>query len=506
MNEPDVLAARGLTKRFPGVLALDGVDFSLRAGEIHALMGENGAGKSTLIKILTGLYRPDGGQILLSGSPITVRTPQQAQAAGISTVYQEVNLVPHLSVAENLYLGRQPTWHGMKIHWRSVREKARHAMRRLEIDIDVSRPLASYSIAIQQMVAIARAVDVRAKALILDEPTSSLDSKEVASLFAVMRRLKAGGLGIVFVTHFLDQVYQVSDRITVLRNGKLAGVYATAELPRLGLISAMIGRDASQLTEHGVAQRQSSSEQTPFLTARGLAKTGSIAPFDMEVRGGEVLGLAGLLGSGRSECARLLFGIDRADRGTLTVADRPTRLRQPRQAIALGLGYCGEDRKLDGIIPDLSLRENIILALQARRGWLRKLSRRRQKETAQQFIQALRIAAAGTEVPIKFLSGGNQQKALLARWLATSPRLLILDEPTRGIDVGAKFEIAALMEDLCRKGMAVLFISSELEEVARGCHRVMVLRDRQVIGTLAGEQISEHNILAMIAHGGKEGE
>jgi simple sugar transport system ATP-binding protein len=498
MTDAPILSTTGITKRFPGVLALDSVDFTLHNGEIHALMGQNGAGKSTLIKVLTGLYPADSGQILLAGKPIAPRTPQQAQAAGISTVYQEVNLVPQLSVAENLYLGRQPLLGGFKIRWRSLYEKAAVALRRLEIELDVRRPVGEYSLAIQQMVAIARALDGRPRVLIFDEPTSSLDAKETASLFSVMRRLKNQGLAIVFVTHFLDQVYEVSDRITILRNGKLAAVHATANLPRLTLISEMIGRDASKLMEHPPTERIQ-SQGAPFIDAKGLGKTSVIAPFDLQVRGGEVVGLAGLLGSGRSEAARLLFGADRADTGSISVVGHPVRLRQPRTAIALGIAFCGEDRKQDGIIPDLSVRENIILALQARRGWLRKLSLRAQQTIADKFIAALRIATASSNTSIKLLSGGNQQKCLLARWLCTDPRFLILDEPTRGIDVGAKFEIAALVDELCKRGMALLFISAELDEVARVSHRVLVLRDRKVVGSLSGDQVTEHNILAAIA-------
>ncbi|MGA2232033.1 MAG: sugar ABC transporter ATP-binding protein [Tepidisphaeraceae bacterium] len=500
---PPLLSAIEISKRFPGVVALDRVSFLLRAGEIHALMGENGAGKSTLIKVLTGLYPHDGGRILLEGKAIHPRTPLQAQAAGISTVYQEVNLVPELSVAENLYLGRQPTLLGCKIRWRALYDKARQAMARLDLELDVKRSLSSYSIAIQQMVAIARAVDVQARVLVLDEPTSSLDAREVASLFSVMRRLKSQGLGLIFVTHFLDQVYEITDRLTVLRNGKLVGEYKTAEFSRLALVSAMIGRDASALVNQPASQRiavaRSDKSKGPFLSVRGLARTGAIAPFDMDIRGGEVVGLAGLLGAGRSESARLLFGAERADQGTMSVESRPVHFRQPRQAIKFGIAFCGEDRKLDGIIPDLSLRENIVLALQGRRGWLRRISGGAQEKIARKFIAALKIAAADTQMPLKLLSGGNQQKALLARWLVTEPRLLILDEPTRGIDVGAKFEIAALLEELCRNGMGLLFISSELEEVARLCHRVLVLRDRKVIGHLEGENVSEHNIMSLIA-------
>jgi simple sugar transport system ATP-binding protein len=401
-----------------------------------------------------------------------------------------------------LYLGRQPKWWGVKIRWGELHQRARAAMARLEIDLDVRRTLSSYSIAIQQMVAIARAVDVQAKVLILDEPTSSLDAKEVASLFGVMRRLKSQGLGLIFVTHFMDQVYEISDRITVLRNGKFAGVHAKVNLPRLDLISLMIGRDASKLVDHPPVERAATSgvqSDAPFLTAQNFGRKSAIAPFDLTIHSGSVVGLAGLLGSGRSECARLLFGAERADSGQLTIAGETLRLRQPHQAILRGIGFSGEDRKIDGIIPDLSLRENIVLALQGRRGWLRRFSRRAQNALAEKYIKALKIAARDAEMPIKLLSGGNQQKVLLARWLATDPKLLILDEPTRGIDVGAKFEIAALVEEMCQKGMALLFISSELEEVARLSHRVLVLRDRVVVGELAGAEVSEHHILAMIA-------
>jgi simple sugar transport system ATP-binding protein len=512
MNAPDprtahspesaLLEARAVEKVFPGVRALDGVDFTLRRSEIHALLGENGAGKSTLIKVLTGVYRRSGGTILLDGQPINPASTGEAQQLGISTVYQEVNLIPGLSVAENLFLGRQPRKWGGLIDWRSMRRRAQEAMARLNLNIDVTRPLDSQPIAIQQMVAIARAVDVSAKVLILDEPTSSLDRDEVARLFDVMRRLKAQGMGIVFVTHFLDQVYAVSDRITVLRNGKLVGAYDAAALPRLDLISKMIGRDAREVEAHHTADEAKAVEgKPPFLSAKKLGKRGSIEPFDLDLRPGEVVGLAGLLGSGRTETARLLFGIDRPDSGELTIDGVATTLRTPRQAVDRKLAFCPEDRKAAAIIPDLSIRENIVLALQARRGWLRRLSRRRQDEIADKYIKALRIATPDAEKPIKLLSGGNQQKAILARWLLTEPRLLILDEPTRGIDVGAKFEIAKLIDSLCAEGMSLLFISSELEEVVRSCRRVIVLRDRHQVGELTGERISEQNIMSTIAAG-----
>ena len=459
-----LLVARGIVKVFPGVRALDAVDFTLRAGEIHALMGENGAGKSTLIKVLTGVYPRDGGTVTLAGTAIEPRSPQHAQALGISTVYQEVNLVPGLSVAENIYLGRQPGKFGA-INWRAMNRRAEEAIERLDLSIDVTRPLDSYSIAIQQMVAIARALDIDARVLILDEPTSSLDAREVEQLFAVMRKLAQQGLGVVFVTHFLEQVYAVSTRITVLRNGKLVGSYATSELPRIELIARMMGRSASEVTAAENAPRLQPGAETrcPILQASGVGRRGAIEPIDLEVRAGEVVGLAGLLGSGRTETLRLLFGVDRRDSGSVRINDEPAALRNPRQAIDRGMGFCPEDRKVAGIVPDLSVRENIMLVLQARRGWLRKLSRRKQEEIADRFIRALNIRTPDAEKSIRLLSGGNQQKAILARWLAAKPQLLMLDEPTRGIDVGAKIEIAKLMDELCKEGMAILVVSSELE-------------------------------------------
>ncbi|MGC4030928.1 MAG: sugar ABC transporter ATP-binding protein [Tepidisphaeraceae bacterium] len=501
MSTPDLLTARGLTKRFRGVTALDDVEFAVRRGEIHALMGENGAGKSTLIKVLTGLYPRDAGEVSLDGQAIQPRTPLEAQRAGISTVYQEVNLVPTLSVTENLLLGRLPRLGGKfgPVRWGQAARQAKNAMARLGLGhLDVGKTLSDYSVAIQQMVAIARAVDVDAKVLILDEPTSSLDTNEVEQLFGVMRSFREAGLGIVFVTHFMDQVYAVSDRITVLRNGKYVGCYEAAKLPRLELVSKMIGRDASAVTGHRPAAAGKENNQQPIVAATGLGRRGAIEPFDLAMKPGEVVGLAGLLGSGRSEAARLFFGADHATSGTITVQSRPANLRSPRAAIAQGIAFTSEDRKADGIIPDLSVRENVCLALQAQKGWL-KLSAAKQRELADQYIKALNIKTSDAEKPIKLLSGGNQQKVLLGRWLATEPKLLILDEPTRGIDVGAKFEISKLIDKLCENGMSLLFISSELEEVARSCHRVLVLRDHKVVGELVGGDVTESKMMQTIA-------
>ena len=491
---------RGITKTFPGVRALDGVDFTLRRGEIHSVMGENGAGKSTLIKILSGAYQSDGGTLSLDGAPIRPASPLEAQRLGISTVYQEVNLIPELSVAENLSIGREPRRLGL-IRWQAMRQRGEQMMQRLDLKIDVTQPLRSYSIAVQQMVAIARALDENAQVLILDEPTSSLDAAEVQQLFAVMRRLRAQQLGIVFISHFLDQVYDVSDRLTVLRNGKLVGAYAAAELPRLELISKMLGQDVAAVSEmqahRGAAL--SATEHPTLLRTRGLGRRHALEPMDLEIRGGEVVGLAGLLGSGRTETARLLFGIDQPDTGELEFAGLPLRIRSPRQAIRHGMAFAPEDRKAEGVVPQLSVRENIVLALQGNRGWLRKLTARQQRELAERFILALRIATPDAEKPVGQLSGGNQQKVILARWLAMQPKILILDEPTRGIDVGAKGEIERLIAQLCSQGMALLFISSELEEVVRDSHRVIVLRDRRQVGQLQGSQINLPNIMRMIA-------
>ncbi len=501
-----LLEMRGVTKQFTGTRALDGVDFTLRAGDIHALMGENGAGKSTLIKVLTGVYPRDAGTAHLAGKPIAPTSPLAAQQLGISTVYQEVNLIAQLSIAENLFLGRQPGKCGL-INWRSTRVRAKRALARLGpglAELDVSRPLNSCSIAIQQMVAIARAVDFSARVLILDEPTSSLDENEVKTLFGIMRKLAAEGMGIVFVTHFMDQVYAVSNKITVLRNGKLVGEYEAAALPRLELIARMMGREVEHATRvsggltPGTAATR--TDAVTVLAARNLGRTGSIQPMDFSVKAGETVGLAGLLGSGRTEFVRLLFGADRPDSGTLSLAGIPLRIRSPKTAINHGMGFIPEDRKLAGIVPDLSVRENIILVLQTRRGWLRRIRPAEQRQITDRFIRALGIKTASAETPIRFLSGGNQQKAILARWLAANPTLLILDEPTRGIDVGAKFEIARYVDDLRQKGLAVIFISSELEEVARSCQRVVVLRDRRKVAELAGDQVTEGEIMQAIAH------
>ncbi len=501
--QPDnshVLSATGIDKIFPGARALNRVDFSLRRGEVHALLGENGAGKSTLVKCLTGAYRRDGGRILVDGVDADPQSTLEAQNLGIGTVYQEVNLLPNLTVAENLFLGRQPKRFGL-VNAREMNRRARALLAEYELDIDVTAELAAYSVAVQQVVAIARAVDLSGKVLILDEPTASLDAHEVAMLFRIVRRLKERGLGIIFITHFLEQVYEISDRITVLRNGLLVGTRETAELSRRELIAMMLGRELVQevAAEHG-AKSEAGLVRFRF---RGFGRKGHIQPFDLDVRAGEVVGIAGLLGSGRTETAEILFGAERADSGTAEADGRALDLTSPRAAIREKFGFCPEDRKVDGIIGDLSVRENIALALQARRGWARPISRSEQDRLADDYIKALDIRTSDREKPIKLLSGGNQQKAILARWLATNPDFLILDEPTRGIDVGAHAEIIRLIESLCEKGMSLIVISSELEELVAYSSRVIVLRDRAHVAELTGDEVTTEGIVEAIAAGGR---
>ncbi|GII54749.1 sugar ABC transporter ATP-binding protein [Planotetraspora thailandica] len=496
-----VLEMAGVSKGFPGVRALEGVDLRLYPGEIHALMGENGAGKSTLIKVLTGVHQPDAGEVRLGGTPVSVTGPQHAQALGISTVYQEVNLCPNLTVAENVFIGREPARAGM-IRWREIRRRAGELLTRLHVDVDPGALLGSCSLAVQQLVAIVRAVDVSAKVLVLDEPTSSLDRDEVEQLFAVMRRLRDDGVAVLFVSHFLDQVYDVSDRMTVLRNGRLVGEFRTAELSRADLVGHMTGRALSTLEQLHVTGESARVQAEPVLRARGVGRKGAIEPFDLEIHPGEVVGLAGLLGSGRTEAARLMFGADAPDSGTVTLSGDPVALRSPRAAIGRGVAFCPENRKSEGLVEDLTVGENIVLALQAAAGWLRPLSQSRRQELVGRYIEALRISPADPDMPARNLSGGNQQKVLLARWLITRPKLLILDEPTRGIDVGAKAEIQKLVVSLAGDGVAVLFVSAELEEVLRISHKIEVLRDRRLIAEVANTaEITPEGVLEIIANG-----
>lgn len=496
-----LLEMEGICKAFPGVQALDDVSLTLKPGEILCLVGENGAGKSTLMKVLTGVDQADAGRIFFLGKEIRAKSPQHAQSLGISTVYQEINLCTNLSVAENILLGHEPHKMG-RIDWAKMYALAINTLRGLlGIDIDVTQPLDSFTVAIQQMVAIARALYISsAKLLILDEPTSSLDENETAQLFNVMKRLKSEGVGIIFITHFMDQVFKISDRITVLRNGKLVGTYETAAISRLDLISYMIGRNLAELDEMLKIKLESSKNirEDALLQAQELGLSGAINPFDLDLHVGEVVGFAGLLGSGRTETASILFGSQKPDSGSMTVNGREVTNFSPLASIKRGIALCPEDRKAAGIVDDLTVRENIVLAIQANKGWIKSLSLKTQYEIAEKYIQLLNISTPTADQPVKNLSGGNQQKVILARWLAIHPQVLILDEPTRGIDVGAKAEIQKLVLSLAEEGMSCIFISSELEEVLRTSHRIVVLRDREMVAQFSGE-VNEKTIIHAIA-------
>lgn len=502
-GETPVVEARGIVKVFGAHRALDGVNFAVQAGEVHALLGENGAGKSTLIKILTGAYQPDGGEVLLNGVPVKFSDPLQAQGHGIGTVYQEVNLLPNRSVAENLFLGHQPTRFGI-VQRKLIATRARDLLATYGLEIDVKAELGSYSVAVQQIVAIARAVELSGKVLVLDEPTASLDRNEVAKLFEVVARLKARGLAIIFITHFLDQVFAVADRVTILRNGQLIGTRALANLTPTEVVRMMLGKDLAY--DHRAIAVAEAVQGPVRVEFRALGRTGRVAPFTLSLHEGEVVGVAGLLGSGRTEMARLMFGVDPTDGGEVTVGGKPVTIRNPQQAVAAGFGFCPEDRKLDGIFGELSVRENIIIALQAKLGWFRALNRDEQNEVAGRYAEDLDIRAANHDMPVKLLSGGNQQKVILARWLAIDPSFLILDEPTRGIDVGAHAEIVRTINRLREEGLALLVISSELDEVVAYSNRVVVMRDREMVAELHGADIAPSVIVAAIAeHPGTAG-
>ena len=491
-----------INKSFPGVRALQDVYFTLCGGEIHALMGENGAGKSTLIKVLTGVYEKDDGQIFVEGNDkeVSNRSPQDAQRLGISTVYQEITLCPNLSVAENMYIGRTENIYQ---DWKKMNADADKLLRSLDIPAKATQQLASCSIAVQQMVAIARAVDMDCKVLILDEPTSSLDEQEVEKLFTLMRDLRSRGVGIIFVTHFLDQVYEVCDKITVLRDGKLVGQYEIKDLPRVKLVAKMLGKELDDMSDIRGEQEPYSGKDADQIVfeAEGLYSNAGIKPFDFNIKKGEVNGFTGLLGSGRSECVRAIFGADHVLGGKVKKNGKEIKITKPIDAMKNGIAYLPEDRKNDGIIGDLSVRENIIFAMQVMRGFFRPLSKAEANKYAEEYIKLLDIKTASADTPIKSLSGGNQQKCILARWLLTHPDYLILDEPTRGIDIGTKVDIQKLVLKLASEGMSVTFISSETDEMLRTCSRLIVMRDRKVVGELSGEDLTQNKIMSTIAGG-----
>jgi len=503
VKENSVLEMRNISKSFPGVRALQNVDFTLCEGEIHALMGENGAGKSTLIKVLTGVYSKDSGEVYVKGhdNAVSIRSPQDAQNIGISTVYQEITLCPNLTVAENMYIGRTKNIYQ---NWKKMNADADKILNSLGIPASATQQLGNYSIAIQQMVAIARAVDMDCKVLILDEPTSSLDENEVEKLFGLMRDLKKRGVGIIFVTHFLDQVYEVCDKITVLRDGQLVGEYEIETLPRIKLVAKMLGKDMDDTADiQSEVEIYDDKGAEPVFEAEGLVSVAGIKPFDFYIRKGEVNGFTGLLGSGRSECVRAIFGADRVIGGKVKMHGKAVKINKTIQAMKNGIAYLPEDRKGDGIVGDLSVRENLVLALQVMKGFFKPFSKAQAYKFADEYIKLLDIKTASADTPIKSLSGGNQQKVIVARWLLTNPEYLILDEPTRGIDVGTKVDIQKLVLKLASEGKSVTFISSETDEMLRTCSRLIVMRDRKVVGELTGEDLNQNKVMSTIAGGGQ---
>ncbi|WP_326644089.1 sugar ABC transporter ATP-binding protein [Nonomuraea fuscirosea] len=503
-----VLEARGVSKRFPGVLALDGVSLALRPGEVHALVGENGAGKSTLIKVFTGVYQPDGGELRYQGGPAAFGTPLEAQRAGISTIYQEVNLVPMMSVARNLLLGREPRGRFGVIDAAAMYGEAERVLSGYGVDTDVRRPLRTLGVGAQQMVALARAVSVDARVVIMDEPTSSLEPREVETLFGVIRRLRDSGIAVMYVSHRLDELYRVCDQVTVLRDGRLAHTGPLAGLERLRLISLMLGRDQNEVRtegltsfsrEHAEGDERGSGNGAPVVEARGLTRRHVLDGVDVSVKPGEVVGLGGLLGAGRTETAKAIVGALPLDGGQVLVAGAPLRAGSTSAAIRAGVSLLPEDRKAEGIIPTLSVRENIALAALPSMGRAGVVSEAKIDRIVEIFMRRLRIKAASPHQLVSELSGGNQQKVLLARWLAVRPKVLLLDEPTRGIDVGAKAEVQALIDELAREGLGVLLISSDLEELVEGADRILVLREGAVVGELSGDEVTEERIMATIA-------
>jgi ABC-type sugar transport system ATPase subunit len=499
MKDKYLLEMRKITKEFPGVLALDAVDFNLRNNEIHALMGENGAGKSTLIKILTGIHHKDSGQTILNGDPINPLKASQAQELGISTIYQELNLIPYLSICENIFIGREPKRLGL-IDWKTVEKKSTKILEDMGMeDVNVKDPLYKQSVAVQQMVAIARAISIEAKILVMDEPTSSLNEKEVKILFNVIRKLKKENISVIFITHRIDEVFEICDNVTILKDGKLVGEFPVKDLTELSLVSAMIGRDAKTLLESNKSYSKGLLAGKTIFKAVKISKGVKPKAVDLEIKKGEIVGLAGLLGSGRTEFAKIAFGDDIPDTGELEVNGKRVVFKKPKDAIQAGLAFCSEDRKSEGLVPNMSVVDNITLVILPELKKRGMVSKKAQRKIAETYIEKLGIKTPGPNQMVKNLSGGNQQKVLLARWLCKHPELIILDEPTRGIDVGAKSEIEMLIQDLTVQGISILMISSEMEELIRSCDRMAVLRDGEKVGELVGEDISEKRIMKFIA-------
>jgi ABC-type sugar transport system ATPase subunit len=493
-----LLEMKNISKSFTGVHALQNVDFNVQENEVHALMGENGAGKSTLIKILTGVYGKDSGEIILDGRTIAPQSPIEAQQQGISTIYQELNLVPYMSIAENIFIGRQPKKKNGLINWAAMENEAKALfLDKFNLNMDVHRPLEECSTAIYQLTAIARAISTKAKLVVMDEPTSSLDEHEVKILFRIIRELKANGISIIFISHRLDEIFEISDRITILRDGKMTGSMRTSETDKLDLVTRMIGKNASSILDYKKEYKEITSPV--ICETENIASGMKLRDLSLKIKKGEVVGLSGLLGSGRTEFARVLFGIDHRESGTICVNTKRVNYKNTRTAIEDGLAFCSEDRKAEGIFPDMSVKENLTIAILPRISKLGLLDDNRISKIVRKYIEILNIKTPSENQLVKYLSGGNQQKVLLARWLCMNPKLLILDEPTRGIDVGAKKEIEDIIRNLANEDIGVLMISSEVEELVRGCDRVAVLSEGRKAGEFLKNEITEKNLMNAMA-------
>jgi ribose transport system ATP-binding protein len=490
MGDRVVLEMRNVRKTFPGVVALDDVSFDLRRGEVHVLLGENGAGKSTLMKILSGAYQKDGGRVLLDGREVEIRSPRHARSLGVSIIYQELNLVPHLSAAENIFLGREPASLPGLIDRRAMREEARRILTGLGAEFDPRRPIKELSVAGRQMVEIAKAVSLDARILIMDEPTSALTEREIRELFARIRRLKAEGAAIIYISHRLEELFEIGDRVTVLRDGRRVATRDIRDVAKPELIRLMVNRELTQQFPKVSAPRGREVLRVEHLTRHGALEDISFSLFE-----GEVLGIAGLLGSGRTELARVLFGLDRADSGGIHLKGKPQRITSPRRAINLGLGFLTEDRKTQGLVLPLSVQENICLPSVERFSRLGVMRPDEEVRVAGQYIRDLRIKAAGPRHKVVYLSGGNQQKVVLGKWLCARGDILIFDEPTRGIDVGSKAEIYQLMNQLTAAGAAVIMISSELPEILGMSDRILVMHRGRISGEFAAAEATQEKIL-----------
>ena len=490
MNGKVILQMRHISQRFPGVVALDDVQFDLQAGEVHVLLGENGAGKSTLVKILSGAYLRSSGQIFLDGEEIDLRTPRQAQALGISIIYQELNLVPQLSAAANIFLGREPRlWAGL-IDQKKMNRDAQALLDQLHTGIDARRRISMLSVAQQQMVEVAKALSMNARILIMDEPTSALTDQEIRELFALIRRLKAQGVAIIYISHRLEELFEIGDRVTILRDGKYIATRKLHEIDTSELIRLMVNRD---LGDHYPKVPSPPGEE--LLRVDGLSRRGVLHDISLTLHRGEVVGVAGLLGSGRTELARAIFGADPIDAGKLFIKGHPVKINRPAAAIRNRIAYLSEDRKSQGLVLHLSIKDNICLpSLErfARLGWIR---RNAEQEVAGAFVQKLRIRTPDVNQQVRYLSGGNQQKVVLSKWLCSQADILLFDEPTRGIDVGAKVEIYQLMNQLTADGAAILMISSDLPEMLGMSDRILVMCRGRLVAECATRNATQERIL-----------